>query len=1308
MKRSAVLLFLLFLGLALLFRKSTPQSNKMPRSERGEEFCAEQIGEECAEGEGLNPDHPGEAFIFRRFQSQDESGHIPADGLMRAVRHVERMRDAQGPQPRGAGISAGEWTWLGPGNVGGRIRSILTHPTNPDRLWVGSVSGGIWTTEDGGASWYPVDDFMSNLAVATLVMQPDNPNLLYAGTGEGFYNFDGIRGAGVFKSTDGGVNWEQLPATATEDWYFVNRLSISPDGAVILAATDSGIWRSEDGGSSWTRVLVSWQDVQDINFQPYDSDLAIASGSSAGAWYSIDAGLTWKPASGIPEESGRVEVAYASSAPHIVYASVNLHDGEVWKSSDGGMTYSPVMDTGAGYLGGQGWYDNIIWVDPTNADVVVVGGSLWIRRSTDGGVNFTDISGIHPDHHAIVAETFFDGVENTAVYFGNDGGIARAANIYTVSPTEGWEDLNNNLGITQFYGAAGNPDTGVIIGGTQDNGTPRFPGDTENWTFMNWGDGGWAAADPTDPDYFYGEYIGLSIYRSNDGGRSSSWIYEGLEDTYNCANFIAPFILDPNNPNTLLAGGCRLWRSTNVKEEVPAWAVIKPALLDGSISAIAVAPGSSDIIWVGYNNGEVFKTVNGTAANPNWQHVDSTRSYLPDYRYVTRLTIDPSNSNIVYATFGGFTPDNVWRTEDGGLTWHDVTGDGLTGLPDVTVRSLVVHPYHTDWLYVGTEVGIFASEDAGESWFVPHDGPSNVSVDELFWMDTTLVAATHGRGLFSIETYEKSTCYTLNLNTDPPSAGFIVTNPPPNCNNGTQFRSGTIVQLTAEPINSIFLTWSGDVDEPYTTTTIRMNRDKAATAHLEASDTPVVYIEDFEGGVAGEWSMPATDTTPVGNRHFLGQFVNDNVSLSLDGLPTDGTARIRLDLYVINSWDGNEGPDLWSIAANGKQLFQTTFSNVDEFNSWQAYPDTYPGGDNPAYTGAQEVDTLGYNYYGSSVYRLTFETPYSGSSLRFDFSASGLLWLSDESWGLDNVVVTLVDSGDSTSPTMDWVTPVSNYQSLEVYGETVPLKVDVADDSSEVAVRFEWWHSYMEQRVLIGEVISLPYQVEFDTSQLFLGCQPVYAIATDSSSNVTEKNIILCLFQLQPPELTVEPPSPNPGNYTVQWPQISGATSYELQEMNNLGSWVQIYKGGLTSVTRINVPAGEFCYRARSIRAEITSAWGNISCVTVDPTLNPPPVPENLAIENGAQSPNFLVHWQLSTGADRYQLQERQGIGLWTLVVEGPNTSYAASSKANGLWCYRVRALNEEGASDWSPTVCTTVNDAIEELQLYLPTVLGD
>ncbi len=740
------------------------------------------------------PDYHLAELKFRSMTLRDENGKIPPNALIHAVQQKRQMpfipqawpgvlRDGTsgGLEPATAGIDSASWTSLGPGNIGGRIRSVLIHPTDPNIIWVGGVDGGIWKTLNGGTNWFPLDDFMANLAVVSLVMDPTDTNTIYAGTGEGTSNADAIRGAGIFKSTDGGSTWTQLPSTTTSSFYYVNRLAICPTNRLILlAATGSGIWRTTDGGTSWSQRYSSAATL-DIAFNPADGGKCIASGSTYGvagmALYSIDGGVTWLAGTGV-STAGRIEVAYAPSSPNLVYASANNNSGEVYLSTDGGQTYA-LKSTGYDYLGGQGWYDNCVWVDPTNPNFLIVGGiDLW--RSTDGGSTFTQISqwrsaplSAHADHHAIVNSPAYDGVNNKTVYFGNDGGIYRAADVSTVSLTSGWTFLNHNLGITQFYGAAGNNSSGTIVGGTQDNGTLRdaAAGGTSGWTAMFGGDGGFCAADQSDPNYFYGEYVYLQIHRSSNAGLSSSYITTGLGDAgipgvdgspYTkggdgdpdgggpdgdpdvSANFIAPFILDPNNYNTMLAGGNNLWRSTNVKAATPTWLNIKPG--SGSyISAIAVAPGNSDIIWVGHNNGDVFATANGTAASPTWTRKDLGTPNLPN-RVCTRLTIDTNNYNVVYATFGGFSADNVYRTTDGGTTWANISG----GLPSAPVRSLVLAPFNSSFLYVGTDVGVFASDDGGASWSPGNVGAANVSVDELFWMGRYLVAATHGRGLFKI------------------------------------------------------------------------------------------------------------------------------------------------------------------------------------------------------------------------------------------------------------------------------------------------------------------------------------------------------------------------------------------------------------------------------------------------------------------------------------------------------------------------------------------------------------------------------
>ena len=751
-------------------------------------------GREEAEPKGF--DDPLEAVRWIQLAQRDETGTIRPNGLMIAKGQADAMRERQrrrfagfAPQeiPSIAGINNGTWTWIGPGNIGGRTRALAIHPTNPQVILAGGVAGGIWRTSNAGASWAPVDDFMANLAVSCIVYKPGDPSKVFAGTGEGFFNGDAIKGAGIFQSDDGGITWRQLPSTTGpgETFTLVNRLAFSADGSVLLAAA-SGVRRSVDNGASWVPTLATL--VTDVRFLPGSSTAAVAVGYGR-AFFSTDAGATWTPSAGLngtgDQNLNRIELGVSVSSPTTVYASYAVGGAsssppaEVWRSLDGGASYSLV--SAPGHLGNQGWYDNAVWVDPTDVDHVVLGG-INRYRSTNGS-SFVPMSGvIHVDHHIMVSDPGYDGGSNRKVYYGNDGGVYRLEDAR--GPGFIFTPLNNNYGVTQFYGGAGHAATGKIIGGTQDNGSLLYTpaAGAQAWTQFYPADGGFAAIDPTDPNYLYGETQWLGVHRNTTGGASPSTVIHGcggpapLQDAcvIRNSNFIAPILLDPNDPNRLYAGGLSLWRNSSARSS-SLWANVKPWAGGPSgnfISAIAIATGQPDVMWVGDNRSQLFKTTNGTSGSPAWMHMNTI---FTGTRMTTSIAIDSANPEIVWASFGGYAPGGVWKSTNGGTSWSDASGTGAGRLPDVPVRSVIVHPVNSDWAYAGTDVGVFATEDGGITWQIPHDGPANVAVFQLFFMGTTLVAVTHGRGIFTADATSQPPVITQHPSNRSAAAGASTT-----------------------------------------------------------------------------------------------------------------------------------------------------------------------------------------------------------------------------------------------------------------------------------------------------------------------------------------------------------------------------------------------------------------------------------------------------------------------------------------------------------------------------------------------------
>jgi hypothetical protein len=729
----------------------------------------------------------------------DDNGKQPTSSQKIAADNARRAmaaKNATTNKNKAAGISPNQWTFLGPGNVGGRIRAIVFDPRNSNRFFIGSATGGVWITDNGGQTITPVVDFGGNIAIGSMAIDSVNPNNIYAGTGE--YS-TGFSGAGVVKSVDGGVTWNFLSSTSTDtslnpsgaDWVFTNRIQVHPTNAsIVLAANSGGIYRSTNGGQAWVRVKTGV--TLDLQIDPNNPANMVASGNGGFAYFSRDGGLTWTDAPKYFDNAlrgrsstARSEFAWSKSTPDLVYASVDNSDqttgarGEIYKSEDGGATWTFLSSPK--HLNQQGDYDNTIWVDPTNAQNIVTGG-LDLYRSIDGGLNFTRISTWqsaspgqpqpHADHHQLVSPPNYSAA-NPVVYNGNDGGLYRSTNIFAAGPngTTTWQNLNNELGVTQFYGGAGSVAAGgKLIGGTQDNGDLRFSAGT-TWARVGGGDGGYAAVDPIDDNTYYGEYVYASIrrYGGAGGGYICTGILEGKKTegsiTY-CgpnaterSNFITPFILDPNVRDRMLVGADSLWVSDDVRTVVaPVWRSIKPPVsVSGNsryfINAIAVQNGNSDIIWVGHNASNttgvptgIFKTTNGQSATPTW--INMTQPGMSTSA-INRITIDPDNPNRVWVAYTGFSTNRLWVTDNGGTTWRSISA----GLPAVTLHDVKRHPTQRDWLYVAAANGVYTSQDSGLTWTSTNDGPNSVRVRELFWYDQfTLVAVTFGRGFYKAAT----------------------------------------------------------------------------------------------------------------------------------------------------------------------------------------------------------------------------------------------------------------------------------------------------------------------------------------------------------------------------------------------------------------------------------------------------------------------------------------------------------------------------------------------------------------------------
>lgn len=670
-----------------------------------------------------------------------------------------------GPQPTRAAFTGAA--------MAGRVSALAADPRNPDVVYAGAAQGGVWKTTDGGQTWRPLTDNQPSLAIGALALDPTNPDIVYAATGEG--NFSPIvqYGAGLLKSTDGGATWRPLPGpfagpfSATVGGAYIGSLAIHPrQTEVLLAAVrihgtgaSDGIYRSRDGGQTWTVVLNGPAGCE-VVFDPADPQIAWAAlghpaGSPAnGIYKSTDAGLTWAQVlargnTALPAgEMGRLELALAPSAPATVYAGImNAADRSLLafvKTTDAGRTWTQLTAT-PNYCAPQCHYNHVIAVHPSNADVVYAGGA-WgggasvLFRSLDGGGTWQEISRganlefLHADSHSLAFTP-----EGSRLYAGNDGGV------WSTTDTSGnpirWHNLNATLAIAQFYSLSIHPeDLNITFGGTHDNGVQHYSGRL-SWRETVCGDGGSVAIDFSNPRRVYAACERIGLWKSDDAGVTWLPSQSGIE-TSDRVQFIAPLAMDPANASVLYFGTYRIWRTT---DRAASWQVISPDLAGGNESITAIAAGAG-AIYSATSSGRVWVASGST----NWIE----RSGGLPRRPVMHISVDPANADIAMLSLGGFSGfdgdrvGHVFRSTDRGASWNDISGN----LPNVPVHALVLDPELSQTIYAATDVGVFRTTDGGLMWTRLGEGlpRSAVRALALHRPSRVLRAATHGRGVWDL------------------------------------------------------------------------------------------------------------------------------------------------------------------------------------------------------------------------------------------------------------------------------------------------------------------------------------------------------------------------------------------------------------------------------------------------------------------------------------------------------------------------------------------------------------------------------
>lgn len=663
------------------------------------------------------------------------------------------------------------WEFIGPTNIGGRITDIEIPSDDANTYYVGAASGGIFKTIDAGINWAPIFDEQSMLSIGDIEISKSDNDLIYVGTGEvnaggGSLAYDGN---GMFRSDDAGLTWN---SKGLEEVGSISKVLINPleNNTVFVGAmgplfkndNNRGVYRSYNGGDSWTKVLfvsdstgvidmainplnpnivyaASWERIRRTNYRSYG-------GETSRLFRSQDGGDTWNElTNGLPtlaSQKGRISIDISASNPNVLYAAYTNQVGYiqgVYKTSDGGDTWTTVNSSQL-YDTSYHWWFGGIYVDPNNTLNLLHAG-FHMGKSIDGGNTWSTISsGVHVDQHAIA----FNTQNPNEVLLGNDGGLYRSTNngsSYTKI---------NNLPITQFYRfTVDEQNEAKRYGGAQDNSTVRtISGSDDDWYTIYGGDGFQPLVDPTNTNTIYALSQNGNLVRSLNDGSSFQTILNGINSS-DRNNWDTPICFDPANPSTLYYGTQRVYKTEDRGNN---WSSISYDLTNGApggnlsfgtLTSIDVSPLNGDI-FIGTDDGNIWST---NDAGANWVKISND---LPNY-WVTKVKASPLVAGRVYATFSGYrfgeTGGHVFVSDDHGGSWTDIS----TELPDIPFNDIEIDSFGN--LFLATDIGILASADNGVSWEVFGANFPSVVVTDLYYHQSSknLYAATYGRSSYRID-----------------------------------------------------------------------------------------------------------------------------------------------------------------------------------------------------------------------------------------------------------------------------------------------------------------------------------------------------------------------------------------------------------------------------------------------------------------------------------------------------------------------------------------------------------------------------